>query len=525
MEDSNRFFNKRRLVLALLLVLAASLIWFLSNYTWLTISYADNDRAIVSIRKFGDEFEQDRFNLQNGSKTILIRKDTYKFRASTKDKVSAYKKSLGFFRDRLDIELIPQQKSVFLGKSPLPCAKDKENQVLFASCAPVGEDNQIISSKNGLLPPKGRNGFEIDFFNSALLKEYKDGYLAFWIKNGGLATSPREVTGYSKDLVTNDFEGEIKDDWVGVSPAGNFAVYDNVRNEIIALKDASDQNPYRIKLEAENSDLGPSLLKRLAAGKDYLYLFALAEDRHEFESSDDVDPHSKELPENAQSKVFTYEISSGKLVNEYTVPESWDVSRITPSGDNSLLLLVDDLEAGAIKIYQINKNENPEEVESLAEEPQDVCWKDNDSFYYLTGSGQEIYLYSTRKQASFLVYSGLNRKKIDNIHCSDGKIYFNFNLTSNSRRVADKYFGYHHYILLDEPFTGRRIEDLVPLSVVAGGVGGDIVEVNLTPAGASVELSLNGKKNPSKKDIREAIAQKLRDEGVNPEGLVLNFKF
>jgi hypothetical protein len=525
MEHKNRFFSKRRLILVFLLTAAIGLLWFLSSYTWLTINYADNNEATVSIRRFGDEFEQDRFNLQNSSKTILVRKGTYKFRANTKDKVTAYKKSLGFFRDRLDIELMPQQKSAFLGKSLLPCAKDKKSQVLFASCAPLGENNQIISSKRGFLLPQNRSGFEIDFFSSALLKDYKDGYLAFWIKDGGLAASPREVTSYNKDLVTTDFEGEIRDDWIGISPAGNFAVYDNIRNEVISLKDASDQNPSRIKLQAENNDLHPSLLKRLITSKDYVYLFALTEDRHEFESSDDIDTDSEERPEDAQSKIFTYEIGSGKLVNEHIVPESWDISRITPSADNSLLLLVDDLEEGAIKIYGINKTENPKEVEDLAEETQDVCWKDSDSFYYLTGFGREIYLYSIQKQASFLAYSGLNQKEINYIQCSGGKLYFSFDKTSENRRVADKYFGYHHYILADEPFAGRRIEDLIPMFVVVGGVGGDIVEVNLVRGGATVEMSLQSNKNFSKEAAREAIIEKLLDEGVNPDDLVFKFKF
>ncbi len=65
----------------------------------------------------------------------------------------------------------------------------------------------------------------------------------------------------------------------------------------------------------------------------------------------------------------------------------------------------------------------------------------------------------------------------------------------------------------------------MPLFVVVGGVGGDIVEVNLTPKGASVEMSLNSKKSFSKEAVREAIFDKLREEGVDPKGLVLNYKF
>jgi hypothetical protein len=389
----------------------------------------------------------------------------------------------------------------------------------------LGENNQIISSKRGFLFPQNRSGFEIDFFGSALLKDYKDGYLAFWIKDGGLAASPREVTGYSKDLVTTDFEGEIRDDWVGISPAGNFAVYNNISNEVISFKDASDQNPSRIKLQAENNDLHPSLLKRLITSKDYVYLFALAEDHHEFESSDDIDTNPEKRPEDARSKIFTYEIGSGRLVNEHIVPESWDISRITPSADNNLLLFVDDFKEGAIKIYRINKKEAPKEVDSLAEEPQDVCWKDNDSFYYLTGFGREIYLYSTQKEASFLIYSGLNQKEINYMQCSGGKLYFSFDQTSENRRVADKYFGYHHYVLGDEPFAGRRIEDLMPMFVVVGGVGGDIVEVNLVRGGATVEMSLQSNKNFSKEAVRKAIIKKMREEGANPASLVFKFKF
>lgn len=524
MKDGSRLFNKRRVALAFLLVFAMGLAWFFSSYTWVTVNYTGGDEATVSIRQFGGEFEQERFNLQNSSKTILLRKGTYRLRANTQDKVSAYKKSLGFFRDQLDIELMPQQKSAFLGKSPLPCAKKKKNEILFASCAPSGEDNQVISSERGLLRPLDKTKLESNSFNSAL-KDYKDGYLVMWVKDGSLVTSPRGVDGYDKDLVTADFEGEIRDDWIGVSPAGNFAAYDNVRSEIVALKDASDQNPSRIKLQAENEDLHPSLLKRLIVSNDYVYFFALEEDRHEVEPPEDIGTHPEELPKDVQSKIFTYEIGSGELVNEYVVPESWEISRITPSANNSLLLLVDDLREGAIKIYRTNKNENPKEVDSLAEEPQDVCWKDNDSFYYLAGFGREIYLYSTQKQASFLIYGGLTQKEIDHIYCSGGRAYFTFDQTSKNKRVADKYFGYHHYTLIDEPFAGRRIEDLIPMFVVVGGVGGDIVEINLTSEGASVEMSLKGNKNLSKEAARKAIIEKLGDEGVNPDDQVLKFKY
>lgn len=528
-EDRNQLFSKRRLFLIFLLVVVMALVWFLSNYTWLTINYALDDEAIVSVRQFGEDLEQDRFGLQNESKTILLRKGTYKFRANTKDEVSIYKKSLGFFRDNLDIELMPQQKSAFLGKSSLPCAKKKKSQVLFASCAPLGENNQIVSSKRGFVQPKGRGGFEIDFFNSAVLKDYLGGYLAFWIKNGGLAVSPRE-TDHTKDLVVADFEGEIVDDWIGISPTGNFAVYDDGRGELISFRDASDENPSKIKLQIDGDYPHSSLSKRLIVSKDYIYLFVLAEDRHEFESSDASGANPNEiLPTDAESKVFVYNISSEELVGEHTIPESWEVSKIVASSDNSLLLLVDNFDEGAVKIYEIDETEEPKEVVGLADQAQDVCWKNDDSFYYLTDFGQEIYLFSTEKQASFLVYGGLTQKKINNIFCSSDKVYFNFDLSGEERRVADKYFGYHHYVLTDERFTGGRIESLTPLFVVVGGTGGHVVEVNLAQDSLIVERQIFDERDRlatlSKKEVRKAIISKLSAEGINTEELKFNFAF
>ena len=159
-----------------------------------------------------------------------------------------------------------------------------------------------------------------------------------------------------------------------------------------------------------------------------------------------------------------------------------------------------------------------------------MCWKDKDNFFYLTDAGRSIYRYSLVDRASFLVYGGLAEGKfVKNIRCNAGDLYFSFDHTSEIRRTADKYFGYHHYKLDGGDFTGIRIESLTPLFVVVGGRGGDIVEVNPGRNGLTVEFSLVGEENPqpssSKQLVGEAVIQRFREEGVNTDGLILDFKF
>lgn len=542
---------KKIFISLLLFIFLYTILWFLFSYSWIAVSSSSDKDIFITISNKNEEAVR-TFEQFSGSKTLFLKRDTYKIEAAKGDEFSAYKKSLGFlWFNKLDVELFPQKSSKFLGVSALSCAKGN----LFYPCdysydAHILKDGGTTQRFQALTTTDTGSQEQENF--SSLITPYRDGFLEiasvgtdlfignrnslgepsqsppveikdFQIYGGGEAGS--SALADSSEAVPNRVFSASKD-------SDNFVAYSSKENILINFKNSTDNNPMKIPAPQDRNKSG--LINKVLASKDYIYFVSTVpyeiEDHSHVEAGAEGETEDSQVQDGVDQKIFIFSTQTGNLEAEHSIPSNWQIRNAESGPDSKMVFVADKIseegnELGTV--YAIDGSSTPSEIETIANTPQDICWKDKDSFYYLTDAGRSIYRYSLSQQASFLVYSGLQKGKfISHIRCNSGELYFSFNLTSETRRLSDKYSGYHHYKLSDEDFTGIRLEGLLPVFVVVGGVGGDIVEVNLTSAlQLSIEMNLRGGKALLKEDIRDAVIEKLRDEGVNTEKLQLNFKF
>lgn len=507
--------NKRLLAIFSFSIVFLIFLWFIFNYSWITVHTSGESKKLITITDENEDTVQS-FEQDSETKTVLLRRGTYVIKATKGDEFSVYKKSLGFlWFNRLDIELSPQKSSEFLGKSHLPCAKDNKGEVLFASCSPIGEGSTIISSRRGLLAPPVAGGtiksdHEASLPTTGVLKHYKNGYLNVRADGSELVITARN-TANNQSLSIPGFEGEINDDMFSVSPdAENFVVHDNKKNEILHFNDISDDNATKFPLPTDKLDQYFST--RVVVSKEHIYFFSFEGGHHE---------HEEEAPD-VGARLFIYNTSSGATENEYSIPDDWQISRMVAGPNNQIVLLVYDFVDGTPQPYLITEDGSPTKLDTIASFPQDICWKDKNSFYYLADNGKGIYSYSLPKQASFLVYGGLyDDKFVSDIQCSSGSLYFNFDLTSERQRLDPELLGYYHYKLGSSAFTGIRPESVMPVFVP---VGGDVVEADIEKNGVKISVKYefdNNQATPTRQAAREAVVNELRNKGV----LTFDFNF
>ena len=508
--------SKRKIFGLLLFVLICGVIWFIFSYSLLTINSVSSENKQVSLFNSKNE-EVDSFVLGKNTELLLLKRDSYVLRVSGDDMFSTYKKSLApLWLNQLSIELKPQKKSVYLGKSFQPCIKEKGDEILFASCSPYKMGNFIESSTRGTLtadPSTEPNQTNLSF---GALKDYKDGFLYASSGQNRLTLLERD-TNNNQPLVVSGFRGNTDNQSLFTDKySNNFVVYDNKAKKLFIFNNTTDQNPLRVALPEDKID--PDLNTTMAITKDYLYFI-----------SSDGEPHSHS-DEDAKPRILAYSTKTGQLKEDYTIPKEWLIKRVETNRNGQILLTVTDLKTTTRKLYFIDGIDQPAEITSISSPAQDACWKDNNNFYYLADSGESIYMYSITTKASYLVYGGLNTDSISSIQCSDkGDLYFSFDLTSERKRAANKEKGYYHFKIINKDFSGIRIEGLVPLYVNVNGIGGSVLEltqgqnnvVNVSP----VFFSGSEKNIPSHEDALKAIRDKLNNEGINTRDMDLKLNF
>lgn len=522
MQERKILITKNRAIFGFALLLLLFLVWFFFRYTWLTINLSSETTMITITTQHSENTIVEIPNAKQ-SETIFLPRGTYTIRAEFDNMQSYYTRSLGFFINTVDVELRPQQTSQYVGIYDYPCIRSRENELLFFSCGSRDSGEFIQSDSRGLLaralPERSETSQEV-FTSEATLQPYLDGFLSAW-KEGddSLILVPRELIEYNDIITIKGFRGNITADMFYTSANSNYiAIYDNNNNELFIAEGLDDQ-PTKISLD-EYSFLD-GYEQKVVATENFVYLFSFIEDLH---PEHDLLVGRADTPPQNNQVILIFDAEKKQLTEKIFMQEDEMIMRVAVGYHNKLY--IGSIDGDGWQNTLVHETER-KSYNELAINPQQVCWINEDSFYYLSNNSDMIYQHSLKERASFLVYSGINNRTINDLRCDNGNLYFNFDYISQRVAVTDELYGYHYYQLGDEGFKGRRLEDVIPFFVLVGGEGGDIVKVNQSSDGLLVEehLFTDDTSPPDKNTVNEAIIKELEDEFVETDNLNLIFDF
>lgn len=521
-EKKTLIITKKRLILGLLLLTVVFLSWIAFRYTWLTVNLTSGDvQVTVMQQSTGDVIRETTTTGQ--STTMFLRRDNYNIEIASGNKQSIYTRSLGVLTDTLDTKLHPQLTSQYIGINDYPCIHNRDGEFFFSSCSPSARGSFISSSERGFigssLPGMRSETSQEVFGGESILKPYQNGFLAAWKDSGNLLLIPREIPEDDNIITIDEFGGSITADTFDTSLDSNhIAIYDDRENNLVIIG-GLDEEPTIISLDEYN--FPGQYAKKVVVSGESVYLFSYTQDLHpqhnEYTGQDDQ-------VENNDQKILVFNADEKELRETITIPEQQLLMNITPGYDNRVFIgsITDDGWRNTL-IQDAKKTD----YNNLAVNPQSICWIDKDGFYYMSDSADTIYRHSLSEKASFLVYSGLTSRRINSLHCDNDDLYFDFDYTSQRITESDRYYGYHHYKLIEGDFTGQRTEGLTPFFVLVGGEGGDIVQVDQSLDGLLIEehLFVDTNSPPDKDTTRQAVVQELEEKSVNTDGINLVFGF
>lgn len=496
--------NKKIIITLVVLTIFGYGIVFLLNNSFLTIKGlgSEEKNIVVSSDVLGYEFK-----LKDGSLRKFLPKGTYRVEVTTDQTLSVYKVSIGsFWFNEIQVEAVQQKNSEYLGESNLPCSKNEDGVPFFFYCNPstlgIIESPSIKTvSKPGVEPEMGEESISDSSATIAII----GGFLRARTLNETLQI----------EVVNNRIETVKKFSFSGFkSKVNDKSVFYNKNGEIVALDPAGSrllvfkENQDAKTLDISKYKLNDSRLNlEVFANNDEAYIVSHVssegvEDHSQINQDDGGEKERSKKPE--RPKIIVASISSGSILNEYNLPEDYSAIKTSFSNEGSLVFAP---ATGNSPVLYFKKNQGIKNIEALVDKPQDVCWKNNDEFYYTDGSSRSIYVYSLSRSVSFLAYNNTT-SNISRVNCFADKIYFSIESDKDGLDI-----GYFFY-LSDRVAPNKRLESLLPLTLT---VGNSLVSAKQK---SSDEIVLSNIKIPSfpsasTSDSVDLMKRELSENGYN----------
>jgi hypothetical protein len=525
----------RSAILFIIMVGIFGALFFVLSHSIITVTGLGDEEKTIYLESENVEAETKSFSLTNDSKTLIVSKGFYSIRVVGQNKQSLYGKDLGgASKNEVSVEVKPQKEQFSLGKNRFDCAKYQEQlgTSLYYPCADyrgsVQLGTELINSPlAGLITEIAHNhSSENDEGHAeersrepgSTIKPYGHGFLSAFSGDGFLRFQILQSNGKPSSQASTsikDYKNKIDDYSLSTIDDGetmNFSVYSDDDRSLLLFENAADNSPDRVDLKgALGADKEVQLL-RIASSDNFTFVFS---SRSPEDTEGDFSKDGDEAFETEQ-KVIVVDTKNKKVVKIHEIPSKARINKIAASPDGKLALLP--VIGDSREIYMITADSF--DTQRLPhKEVKDMCWKDNESFYYSTVFENEIYERSVAEQASFLQYKNPSNP-VRKISCLEGQLYFTID---NSRdRTGDLY---HFMLSGQEQKTGIRTDSFLPLYI---SVGSDTLK--LIPEGSSigVEQAIDGDRNPitpSKEEAIQVIFERLKTHKVEPDSVGLIFKY
>lgn len=501
--------KKLSAIIGILLIVSICLYGFVTTYSFLKINSVNPGFKTIYVST-GDGTIKKQFDIEEGSKTYLLKRDRYTIKAVSGSKQSVYKKNLGMLsRNTVSVELKDQLASEYMGISNLPCSKQRENaSPVFYSCNP--STYGVVSDQESSDTPLELN-LDETYDGGQSLKPYRDGFLRAAASDKKLLLEKVSNTGNVTARVNvGDFSGSINDRYFSTSETSQtFSIFNSDKNEIWKFNDTEQKQPTILKIPEGVINVNQNNV-RLISGDTYTYLVSYTDELHHGDDHKEGDED-----ETLDQMLLIFDNKSNELVKKSALPSNWFISNVSDSYNDRVMLFVS-TEIGNGQTYLINGQQSIKEIELGAGTPQELCWINNSSFYYLANEGQNIFEYSLSGTASYLTYGGLaSGTSVTSISCDKGKL--SFVIKSGVDGIEN---GNLHYTLTTRPYTGIRPESVLPLYM---DVGGNAYEVKNGKLG-KIDVRLFYGSSPSDPiKVSDGVMEQLKQQGVSSDKNTLRF--
>jgi hypothetical protein len=536
--DNQTNISKKHIILFFVGLSVLAFFLFLCTHSIVTVRGIGDEEKTIYLHQ-GREGQEKVFNLTTNSKTFILPKGTYTLEVTAGNKESIYQKKFGgLTKYTISAEAIPQKQSVALGISTFRCATTQDTGVstIFYPCNPshAGMLNaQINGNLDTMVDPMNigtQDGIALDERADRLgsiMKPYKGGFIEAEVESNTLFLRERDGTGQvinNQATKIRGFNSTLSDDYFSVVDDKNstgFAIFDSKNKNILLFKDIDDTKPKKVDLSNEEIFETEVQVEHLFLSHDYAYL-TITRDPNLLETHNDMGEEDDSLTEEVDEadnnqRVIKVNIAEGAIEKTIKLPDDLTVRNInvSPRGD---MVFTPHLTADNQRIVILNIDNKLQDIPFLSNDIRDICWENNDGFYYSTGDGERLYKYSLKNNVSFLAYEN-PVAAITSLNCTFGSV--TFTLASGSDGLVDEY----SFFTLDnkDMGSGSRLESVLPIYL--DFPGNTTIKVVQSKSSVLVSLLYDQGEPLSKTVIQQRVIEKLKNQGVNTEKLQIEYTF
>lgn len=498
--------GKKVIILGISFLLSLSLLIICLTYSLVIFQNGDDDASVSVSRDNGD---QKAFTMRKGTtKWVILHKGNYNVFATdtAKSRESLYSYSLGAFSKRtIDLEVVPQKQSEFLGKSSFDCSASNASQAVFFPCtayAGIVEATNSLSTKTVSLAKEQAESE--DNASSYAMRPYRDGLLSIRLKNKVLSTLSTNVANpdvITEKAVSTGFGGSLKNNYFATTTNGSFAIFDSSTKAVLIYKSLGDASPKKISFDKYLSGFGDGKDVLIALSDKTLFV-VLADDVTE--SSDNILTNTPKEDVRREASEFGSTLFSanlaGNAVEQFTLPDNAVADSLSVDASGGLVIFSQYPDRANVYRFSDGKF-------LTLDVPADInyaCAFGN--YIYFNTTQNKIYRYSTGKRGAFLVYRS-NTGEITNLNCSSGGVAFGI---ASSDEGEDSTLRYR---LVEKDQEGPRLDGILPIYYT---LNADSYVIEQSKNGVLVRLEYDSNKNgPSPKDILKKEVMKQLKERVN----------
>lgn len=525
--------NKKLVITILLLLCFLMVLGLLSMYSIVTIKGIGNDNKSVYIHWGNADNQRKIFNLTNGSKTFIFRKQPVTIEVTSADKKSIYKKNIGgFLKQEISIETKPKKKSLALGVNALKCATlNDSEQTIYYPCSPalgssINVNTQGTSANivlNDLVPSEEYRGLDTSDITSLILP-YKNGFISVVSVAENLYIGEYTLTGnrIGEPIKIRDFASTVNENLVSIINNGEkptLAILNTVFNSLYLFDDPQDSNPDIVKLPDDLSEHTDTMVKTILSSPSSIYVVAYRDpsilETHDHEGNEDRE-FNKEVSNTSKGQFVTEIKISDKSIKTYELPKELLIRKITASHSGEIAFLPHYSDTKQyIYLWRNGKLSN---LPFAINDVDKICWtKSNELFFSVSGSS-DIYKYSFDTHGSFLMYSNSNAS-LKTISCDFDKLTFSLDVEGDGL-ISEV----SHFLLTDNDSEGKPLEEVLPIYIDLPSNTG-VIKVTQDSNSVFIGLVYSDGVLLSKDEILQLVKDRLEALQIKTKDLQIIFNF
>lgn len=538
MNNQTLQFSKKQIFTIVLFVCLLVCLFFFFTNSILIVKSSHDKTVDVKISRINSEEPISSFELNLGSKFMILPKGDYTINAREKNKQTTYTKNLrGFSYNTVRLSLSPQKQSSLLGVSSLGCAIDhpKTNQSVFYRCDQnTPSQNLLEIVKEGQPPTTVTMSSMSDSVESiysgnidqgeslgSSIKPYLGGFL-YAVAGGGTITFHKlDSTGnkIGNPVTVSNFKSILDDSSFATSNNNSdksFSVLDRDREKVLIFNDLNKAISKEVDVSSSIHSDNDSIVNNLYHSPEYVYLSSLKNPTL-LEYHDDEGKSVNEIREETdkaaqQQSIVAMGINKIPELESVKIPDNLTVRELSVSNSGDLLL-IPQRDSESKELLIIN-GKNTKKLNFAVNEIQDVCWVNNNLIYSTQSSDNTSSIFSldTTENISQLLYENYS-SAITGLFCNNNALVFSVRSNDDGLLGEATY-----YSLVDKSESSIQLSTILPLYIDLPEYQ-TLLKIEQYRTGVKASLIVEPENEPSHQYIEQKVHQELSLRGISEKNI------